>query len=60
MKRILKITGLVVASLLLIVIVGGLISPAHWEVQVSDVINAPASKVFPLLNTPATWDKRSG
>lgn len=52
---ILKICGIVVGVLVLGVVVIALTGPDTFAVERSIVINAPAAKIFPLVNTQAFW-----
>ncbi len=55
--KILKITGIVLAALVLIILIGSFFLPAKFHVERSVTIAAPAAAVFGQINNLKNWEK---
>lgn len=55
--KILKITGIVLAALILIILIGPFFLPAKFHVERSVAIAAPAAAVFGQINNLKNWEK---
>lgn len=55
--KIVKWILIVVGVLAAVFLVGAMVMPSAYEVERSAVINAPASKVYPLIAEPKSWPK---
>jgi hypothetical protein len=55
MKRVVQIVALAIGSTLLVLMVMGVLLPAHYRVERSIVINAPAAAVHPWVEDLRRW-----